>query len=207
MTFFWLVSYIPIGENNMSRIFLDIGAHHGQTIEMILRPRFKIDHIFGFDPSPICHDILDRKFGTNPKVTVVKTGLWSKTCEMNLHNEGSQGGSVHEDYQTTCNPEPRVTHCKFVKASDWFTNNVSSDDEVFLKINAEGSECEIVLDLLDSGEYDKIKALFIDFDVRKSPSQKHKELELRERMKTMGINNMHVYMGDNRHMILFSVVR
>lgn len=207
MTAFYVVLCIVIGENKMSRAFLDVGAHHGQTIELLLRPRFKIDHIVGFDPSPLCHAILDRKFGTNPRVTIVKTGLWSKTCEMDLYNEGSQGGSVHEDYQTTCAPEPRVTRCKFVRASDWFRENVSVDDEIFLKINAEGSECEIVLDLLDSGEYNKIKALLIDFDVRKSPSQKHKEDELRNEMKAMGINNLHVYMGDSRHMILFSVVR
>lgn len=191
----------------MNRVFLDVGAHHGQTIELLLYPRFKVDRIVGFDPSPLCHDILDRKFGSNSKVSIVKAGLWSETCEMDLHNEGSQGGSVHADYQTTCNPESRTTRCGFIKASDWFRDNVSMDDEVFLKINAEGSECEIILDLLDSGEYSKIKAVFIDFDVRKSPSQKHKEIELRERMKTMGINNLHVYMGDHRHIILFSVIR
>ena len=190
----------------MSRIFLDVGAHQGQTIEMMLRPRFKVDCIVGFDPSPLCHAILDRKFGGNPKVTIVKQGLWSETCEMDLHNEGSQGGTVHADYQTTCNPEPRVTRCSFVKASDWFRDHVAEDDEVFLKLNCEGSECDIINDLLETGEYRKVKATFVDFDVRKSPSQKHKEGELRERMKAEGINNVHVYMGDHRHMVLFSVV-
>jgi FkbM family methyltransferase len=191
----------------MSRIFLDVGAHQGQTIELLLQQRFKIDHIFGFDPSPICHKILNNKFGANKRVTIIRKGLWSKTCEMNLYNEGSQGGSVHEDYETTCNPEPRVTQCEFIKASDWFAEHVSLDNEVFLKINAEGSECEIVLDLLDSGEYDKIKALLIDFDVRKSPTAKSQENKLRERLKAMGINNMHVYMGDHRHMLLPSILR
>jgi FkbM family methyltransferase len=190
----------------MSRIFLDVGAHHGQTIELLLQSRFRIDHIIGFDPSPICQDILDKKFADNPKVTIVKTGLWSKDCEMDLHNEGSQGGSVHEDYQTTCNPEIRVTKCQFVRASDWFRDNVSVDDEVFLKLNCEGSECEVISDLLDSGEYNKVKATLVDFDVRKSPSNKHKEDELLERTKKLDINNIHFYMGDNRHMILFSVV-
>lgn len=191
----------------MARIFIDVGSHQGQTIELLLSPRFRIDHIFGFDPSPLCHAILDRKFSGNPKVTIVKTGLWSETCTMTLHNEGSQGASVHDDYQTICNPEPRETQCSFVRASDWFRENVSVDDEVFLKLNAEGSECEIVLDLLNSGEYNKVKATLIDFDVRKSPSQRHKENELRERMETRGVNNMHVYMGPNRHMLLRSVIR
>ncbi len=191
----------------MSRIFLDVGAHQGQTIELLLQQRFRIDHITGFDPSPICHDILDRKFELDPRVNIVKAGLWSKTCKMNLHNEGSQGGSVHEDYQTTCDPEPRITQCNFIRASDWFQENVSADDEVFLKINAEGSECEIVLDLLDSGEYCKIKALLIDFDVRKSPSAKSQEDELRKRMKEKGLDNLHVYMGNYRHVLLPSILK
>lgn len=196
----------------MSRIFLDVGAHHGQTIQLLLQPRFRIDHIFGFEPSPLCHTILASKFfnkviDSRTIITIVKAGLWSETCEMNLHNEGSQGGTVHEDYQTTCNPEIRVTHCKFIRASDWFRDNVSSDDEVFLKLNCEGSECEIIMDLLNTGEYDKVKAVLVDFDVRKSPSHKHKEAELRERMKAMGINNMHVYMGPHRHILLQSVIR
>lgn len=191
----------------MSRIFLDVGSNVGQTIELLLQPRFKVDHIFGFDPSPLCHSVLCKEFGNNSKVTIVKAGLWSETCEIDLHNEGSVGGTVYTDYKTTCNPKLRVTKCKFIRASDWFSDNISSDDEVFLKINAEGSECEIVFDLLRSGEYDKVKALFIDFDIRKSPLNRHKEDELREQMKTMNIKNMHVYMGLNRHMLLYSVLR
>jgi len=191
----------------MSRIFLDVGAHVGQTIELLLRPRFKIDHIIGFEPSPICHKALEGKFGNNDRVTIVKQGLWSSTCEMDLHNEGSQGGSVHSDYQTTCNPEPRITKCQFIKASDWFKEHISIDDEIFLKLNCEGSECEVILDLIDTGEYGKVCDVFIDFDVRKSPSQKHKEAELQKRIKDMGITNLHTYMGDGRHTILFSVVR
>lgn len=191
----------------MSRIFLDIGSHEGQTIELVLRKRFRMDKIIGFEPSPICHAILAKKFASNDRVAIVQSGLWSETCEMTLFNEGSQGGTVHSDYQTTCNPEKRETQCQFVNASIWFQENVSVDDEVFLKINAEGSECEIINDLLDTGEYRKLKAVLVDFDVRKSPSQKHKEAELRERLEAMGINNLHIYAGDHRHMLLPSVLR
>lgn len=191
----------------MKRIFLDVGGNTGQTIELLLRPIFKIDRIFSFDPSPICNRLLVDKFGNNPKITIIHKGLWSSTCEMDLYNEGSQGGTVIEDYQTTCGPELRTTKCKFIKASDWFRDNISGDDEIFLKLNCEGSECDIVNDLLDSGEYSKIKNTLIDFDVRKSVSNTHKEKELRARMKALGINNLYVYMGDHRHMLLFSILK
>lgn len=190
----------------MNRIFLDVGAHHGQTIKLLLNPKFRLTHIIGFDPSPLCHAILNRKFGNNRKVTIVKAGLWSENCEMALHNEGSQGGTIHQDYQTTCNPEPRITRCQFLKASDWFRENLSENDEIFLKLNCEGSECDIINELLDTGEYNKIKNTFVDFDVRKSPSQKHKEEELMQRMKQMNIKNLHLYMGNHRHLMLTSIL-
>lgn len=192
----------------MSRIFLDVGSNIGQTIELILsKPQFKIDRIIGFEPSQICLGVLHKKFDNNPKVTICDFGLFSKTCDMILHNSGSQGGSIHADYQTTCNPEKRDDLCHFVEASEWFGGNVSKEDEIFLKLNCEGSECSIVTNLLDSGEYDNVKATLIDFDVRKSPSSQHQEAELRKRMVAMGVDNIHVYMGDNRQLILLSVVR
>jgi FkbM family methyltransferase len=191
----------------MSRIFLDVGGHEGQTVELLLQPRFKIDHIFTFEPSPVCLKILHRKFDNNPKVTVCGFGLFSKTCDMILHNSGSQGGTIWDDYQTTCNPQKKDDLCYFVEASEWFRNNISKEDEVFLKLNCEGSECSIVTNLLDSGEYNKVKAVLIDFDVRKSPTAKHQEDELRERLKAEGISNLHIYAGDYRHMLLPSVLR
>lgn len=196
-----------IGGSRMSRIFLDVGSNVGQTIELLLQPRFRVDRIIGFEPSPICCDILKRKFKSTENVQIIESGLWSETCEMDLHNEGSVGGTVHSDYQTTCSPEPRVTKCSFIKASDWFKENVSEDDEVFLKLNCEGSECRVIMDLLDSGEYRKVKAVLIDFDVRKSPTAKSQEDELRKRLKTANITNLHIYAGDHRHMLLPSVLR
>lgn len=190
----------------MSKVLLDVGGHHGQTIELILS-RFKMDRIYTFEPSPVCLEILHKKFDDNPKVTICEFGLFSKTCDITLYNSGSQGGTVWDDYQTTCNPEKREDLCHFVKASDWFKDNLSKDDEIFLKINAEGSECDIVSDLIFSGEYNKVKATLIDFDVRKSPSNKYKEHLLHDQLRDAGIKNVHTYMGEDRYMILYSVIR
>lgn len=191
----------------MSRIFLDVGSNTGQTIYLILQKKFKMDYIYGFEPSPLCCKILENKFQDNPRVSVIGIGLFSETCEMILYNEGSQGGTVHSDYQTTCSPELRETKCQFVRASEWFKNNIHEGDEVFLKLNCEGAECDIMIDLIDSGEYEKVRATLIDYDVRKSSSAQHKEQELRELLKRRNINNVHVFMGDHRHIILHSVLR
>ncbi|KKM84658.1 hypothetical protein LCGC14_1296950 [marine sediment metagenome] len=191
----------------MKRIFLDIGANTGQTIDFALRKEFQIDLIYGFEPSPICLSQLNKKYHKNPKVVILPFGLWTETCEIDLHNEGSQGGTILEDYKTTCNPTIRVTKCQFVCASDWFRNNIIEKCELFLKMNCEGSECDIVNNLLDSGEYDKVTCAFIDYDVRKSNSVAHKEKQLKERLKQLNINNLKVYMGSSRHLIMVSKLR
>jgi FkbM family methyltransferase len=193
-------------EEIMKRIFIDVGANMGQTIAYALKPPFRIDYVIAFDPSPICCKHLSKRFGSNKKVTIIQQGLWKETCKLDLHNEGSQGGTVLADYQTTCNPEHRVTKCDFIRASDWFKKNVSNEDIVFLKLNCEGSECDVLMDLLESGEYSKVAATLIDFDVRKSPSAKHKEELLKKAIKNNDINNIHIYMGDARHQVFNKVV-
>lgn len=190
----------------MSRIFLDVGAHRGDTVEILLQARLKVDRVVAFDPSPICQGILDFKFGNDPRVTVVKAGLWSSTCEMDLHNEGNLGGTIHEDYRTCCHTDLRTTRCQFISASDWFRDNISPADETFIKLNCEGSECEIVNALLDSAEYCKVTATLIDFDVRKSPSQNRQEPELLARLAGLGIGNVHAYTGCGIHAELSSLL-
>jgi len=186
----------------MKRIFLDVGSNTGQTIDFVSGSRFRMDEIIGFEPSPICLEELHKKYDHTNRVVIMPFGLWKETCELELHNEGSQGGTVLADYQTTCDPVPRVTKCPFVRASDWFKDNLIEPAEIFLKMNCEGSECEIILDLLNSGEYDKVKYAFIDYDVRKSPSCACQEKQLKEKMAELGFTNLKTYMGPSRHLIL-----
>jgi len=189
------------------RILLDVGSNVGQTIDLVLNKEFKLDKIVGFEPSPICLRMLRRKYAKNQRVRIVPFGLSNITQDMQLFNEGSQGGTVITDYKTTCNPQHRVTVCPFVEATDWFMDQVRAEDTVFLKMNCEGSECDIVNNLLDSGEWGKVDHAFIDFDVRKSQSRAHQEKELLARLQSEGYDNLHVFMGARRHDVLFRELR
>jgi hypothetical protein len=77
-----------------------------------------------------------------------------------------------------------------VRASDWFADNVSPDDVVFMKLNCEGSEVDIVENLLDAGEFGKVYNVVITFDVRRSESLRGRELPLRKRLWNEGHENM-----------------
>jgi hypothetical protein len=64
--------------------------------------------------------------------------------------------------------------------------NVQAFDTVFLKLNCEGAECDILDDLLDSGEFAKLSFVMVDFDVRKIAAMRHRQAEVAERLAVYG---------------------
>lgn len=177
----------------MKTIYVDIGSRGGQQIGWALQ---SVDYAYGFEPSPTSYDEISKIFANDPRVTLHPFGLWSKTCEIEMFNEGAAGGTIFADYQST-GPVPRKAMVQMVKASDWFQDNLTESDKVILKINCEGGECDILNDLLDSGEYNKVHTCLVDFDVRKCPSKREEELTLMTRLKTLGITNVLPYMMIN----------
>ena len=165
------------------RIFLDIGAWNGDTTLLVLKSKHEFDKIYCFEPQlNLCEEI--RKID-NPKIVVEEFGLWNKNCKTpvymyaNKRGRKNDGASVYEDKIPV---EKKSVEVRMVKASEWFANNINDDDFVVLKMNCEGAECDILDDLMDSGEFSKVDALLVDFDVRKIPSQRHREVELMERL-------------------------
>jgi hypothetical protein len=71
---------------------------------------------------------------------------------------------------------------EFRDAAVWFREHLSSDDEVVVKVNCEGAECDLLDHLVASGELAKVDELVVHFDVRKVPGQEHREAETRARL-------------------------
>lgn len=160
------------------RIFLDVGAYIGEVAKAVLTSKYEFDRIYCFEPQLSMCDII-KKIGED-KIIVNEFGLWNCDCVRILYWRKRIGGaSIYSD--RFCRSHNRI-ECNFVKASSWFAENIKQDDYVVLKLNCEGSECDILDDLFQSGEYKKINALMVDFDVRKIPSQEYKEKEIRGKL-------------------------
>jgi FkbM family methyltransferase len=177
------------------KVFIDVGSNQGQTISSILEPmhgfnrvfcKYGFDRIYGFEPVPELHRILTEKF-RHPRFTFYGAGLWKETCEKPIYGPGTQSGSIFSD-KINVDPSHSVV-CKFLRASDWFRDHLSKTDQVYVKLNCEGSEVDIIEDLLDSNEYGKIASLAVAFDVRKIPSQRHREETIKQRLQEMGYAN------------------
>lgn len=171
------------------RVFLDVGANTGQTLAAVLDYEPGFDRIFCFEPASPCWKKLTKLAGTwpmppPPRVMIERFGLWKQTCQRPLIEPGRKGGSAWKKDKST---RDDTELCQYVRATEWFKPNVKAGDIVFLKLNCEGDECDILDDLLDSGEFDKVTYAMIDFDVRKIAKLKHREGEVRARLEREGI--------------------
>lgn len=171
----------------MKTVFLDVGGHLGQTLEEVLKPLYRFDEIYCFEPFPPCTEILQDQFN-DPRLQIKGYGLSNVTGPLTFYSHGTG----HMGATTKVDPENRmeiVTECQFVRASEFFADRISADDLVIMKLNCEGSECDIMNDLIDSGEIAKVDNVMIDFDVRKFPNHTHEEPALMARMAEIGFGN------------------
>jgi FkbM family methyltransferase len=166
------------------KIFLDVGAHTGETLNAVRDPKYGFDRIYCFEPAPACWPALESV--RDGRVEVCRYGLWNATTAHLLHDVGSIGASMFADKFSDARPHETA---QFVRASDWFREHVCEDDDVYLKLNCEGAEVDIVEDLLESGEFGRVRSAMIDPDVRKIPSLAHRERELRDRLARAGVSN------------------
>ncbi len=170
------------------RIFLDVGANTGQTLAAVLDPEFRFDEIYCFEPASACWEEL-KSVAARPRVTVDRisiehSGLWNQTCEKQIFQPGSKGAGI---WKKDNGRSDATEFCRFVRASEWFAANIDDGDTVFLKLNCEGAECDIIDDLMDSCEIRKVTYMMVDFDVRKIAGQKHRQAEVMARFEVAGI--------------------
>lgn len=170
----------------MRKIFLDVGGHLGQTLEEVTKPIYYFDIIYCFEPFPPHVNVLREKF-KNYNVKILEYGLSNTTSILDFYSDGldDMGASVKKRE----GEKKIVTKCRFKRASDFFRDQIDESDMVIMKLNCEGSECDILNDLIDSNEISKIDNVMIDFDVRKYPHLVHEEPKLMKRMADIGFTN------------------
>lgn len=161
----------------MMKVFLDVGAHIGQTLAAVLR--YDFDRIVCFEPVPDHFTPLKKL--ADARTEIKQFGLWDKYITAPLYNIGTQGASLWQ------RPERPTTSglCHFVPASAWLRENVSLRDTVWMKLNVEGAELDIITDLLDSGEMDSVDFLEIMWDAGKIPEIADRVDAVRRRLASL----------------------
>ena len=114
------------------------------------------------------------------RVQAYPFGLWNQNVTVPIYGTGRVGCTLFADKPV--GRRDRVGEGVFVKASDWFASNVFEGDYVIGKWNCEGAECACLDDLMDHNLLSRFHAFYVDFDVRKIPSQAHRQNEVLKRL-------------------------
>lgn len=166
----------------MTRIFIDVGAHYGETLAAALDPVWGFDRVICLEPSSACYRVLKRI--KDSRVTVDIVALSNRTGTATLYGTGLLGGSLYAEKRQLTD-EIKTETINLVQASEWL--RFLPDGEIYLKMNCEGSEVDILDDLLDTGAISRITSIFVDFDIRKVSGQAGRQAVVERRLTEAGV--------------------
>lgn len=163
------------------RVFLDVGAHVGETLREATQPRWRFDAIYAFEP--VVSNLVQLEKFRDLRVEVVPAGWWNQDTELPVFDPGSIGASIHAAKSLTSNS----VMCSFLDAGEWLRENTTENDTIWLKLNCEGAECNIIDRLHDQGVLGRINYLLIHFDVEKVPGQEFRATRARDLLAESGV--------------------
>lgn len=165
------------------RIFVDIGSHMGQTLMEVLKPRWRFDQVWAIEPMPREFAAIEEHF-TDPRMRFLCAALADRDGEGVMYGTNDLlEASLYPD-KADVDASVRTT-VNLVDASEFFAD--LPDADIFVNMNCEGGEGPILDSLLWSGQIKRIKALLVDFDIRKVPSQAKREAHLRRVLTDSGV--------------------
>jgi FkbM family methyltransferase len=168
------------------RVFVDVGAHYGEALEIALDPDWGFEKILLLEPAAACQPLL-RKFRDH-RIEIFPVAIGKKNSAATLYGAGQLGASLFKTKrQKTGGDELKNETVKIVRASEWFRQNVPRGAEVYMKFNCEGAECDIIDDLLDAGFAGQMTSLYVDFDVRKVADLAYRQYEVEARLHALGL--------------------
>jgi FkbM family methyltransferase len=152
------------------RIFVDVGAHNGGSIHSVLEGGYTFDRLVSVEPDPEMIAALKTRFAkeiAEGRYQVAPVGLSDHIGAAQLMGDNSLGGASMIAGKFAAG----VGNVREIKLIDWATFLKDYDLEnarLWVKINAEGAEIEILDSILAEGGRN-IESLVVFFDIVKSP--------------------------------------
>ena len=144
-------------------IFVDVGAHEGQTIDEVRRADYPFDVIHAVEPMPVQAAMLRQRYFYDPRVIVHEFALSHTSGLTTMY--GTNEALEASLFPTKLDVDPKVqTTVRAVRASGFFE---VCGDGLVVNMNCEGGEVPILEDLLATGSIERIAHLMVDFDARK----------------------------------------
>ncbi|MFN3523670.1 MAG: hypothetical protein ACK4YQ_15590 [Phenylobacterium sp.] len=166
------------------RIFLDVGGYVGHSVLAGLDPIFAFDRVYSFEPVRALADRIAQI--ADPRLHVVVACLSKGHGAVQLFNPGSLAGSVFPDAPEYGGAAPPQTVDK-LDAGAFLAAFTGPDDRIWMKLNCEGSEIDVLESILDGGLSGRLSGVLVDFDALKIPSQRHRVAPMVARLDAAGV--------------------
>lgn len=138
-------------------VMIDGGYNVGQYSEAFLRknPNFEV---YAFEPV-----IMKTEF-ISDKVTLINKALWTTDCKQELYlGDRIDTASLNRNSRGTTD---RAIQVECIDSGKWILSNFSKDDYVHLKLDVEGSECDILENMINNGAINLISELVCEWHAR-----------------------------------------
>lgn len=150
------------------RILLDVGGHFGETVAVALDPAWRFDHVHTFEPDPECAQSIERDFApaiAQGRLSVHRAALGASDGATTLF--GDNGGGGASTVAGALADGLRAIRVSALDINGFLASVTGPDDRLYIKLNCEGGEVEILDRLHLSGRVAAIASIMADFDVVK----------------------------------------
>lgn len=176
------------------RVFIDLGAFTGDTLEIALKRYKGFDRFYAFEPLTKNFEILKKKFGDKKNVYLINAAADTEAHKGKFYfgNEwGDKGGSLCNS-KTTCSKDIFET-VACLDFSKFVTENFSLKDKIILKIDIEGKEYDLFKYMIKGNSISYIDQIYCEWHYDRIGLDYGKHRELIKHLRTRGYN----LVGDN----------
>lgn len=170
------------------KVFVDVGANVGQTLEEAMKAKWHFGRLYAFEPMWDAFWQLAAAYGEDPHVDLLPYGLSDHDgpCPVYGTNEILEASiwPTKSDVDASV-----VATCEMLDAGKWFKEEIDPDDYVVVKLNCEGAEIPILDSLIASEQIHTIDAMMIDFDIRRVIGREEEEQRVIDAMRRVGFTN------------------
>ena len=186
----WDSSIIKLGANASEIAIINCGANTGQSFELMNKyyPATSFKHYL-FEPNPECIKILRKNYSDNPNVEIIESALGvtnGKTLLYGSYNNATRTAvgastSILHNFNTQVNEQDALV-VKLMSLSEFLWGLSNQFDIFILKLDVEGSEYEILMDLISTESINLVRLLYVEFHSKYYHESKRKELEANEKL-------------------------
>ncbi len=191
------------GEKRMfNSVYIDAGGHGGQSIERFKKMMGAIPsaRIYSFECHPRCYKKL--KSYASDNIIVSNKAVWIEDGEIDFYldmldlttNRGfpGQASTISKTKTEKC-LDGQFTEKSLVKVpsidfSKWIKTKLNKSDYIFLKMDIEGAEYEVLNRMIDTGAINYLDDLDIEFHWHKIGLDKKEHDILVDRLKNTDVD-------------------